>query len=44
MPFYLADHQDGDVLAVCVHFIIAGSGTTYIAVFEDDEGAKNLTQ
>ena len=32
------------VLAVCVDFIIPGFGTTYIAVFEDNEGAKNLAQ
>ena len=32
------------VLTVCVDFIIPGFGTTYIAVFEDNEGAKNLAQ
>ena len=45
MPFQSGrDHEDGDVLAVCVDFIIPGFGTTYIAVFEHNEGAKNLAQ
>ena len=45
MPFLSGtDHQDGEFLGECVHFIIAGFGTTYTAVFEDSEGAKNLTQ
>ena len=29
---------------VCVDFIVPKFGTTYIAVFEDNEGAKNLAQ
>ena len=37
-------HEDGDVLAVCVDFIFPGFGTTYIVVFEHNEGAKNLAQ
>ena len=40
MPFKSGRH----VLAVCVDFIITGFGTTHIAVFEDNEGAKNLAQ
>ena len=28
--------------AVCVDLFVPGFGTTYIAVFDDNEGAKNL--
>ena len=45
MPFESGRHyEDGDVVAVCVGFIVPGFGTTYIAVFEHNEGAKNLAQ
>ena len=45
MPFESGRrHKDSDVFAVCVDFIVPGFGTTYIAVFEDNEGAKNLAQ
>ena len=38
------EQEDSDVFAVCVDLIVPGFGTIYIAVFEDNGGAKNLAQ